>query len=109
MEPKGAPPPNRPRNYPLWLTVFDLRNYFINTGGRPNMTLIGEIVWPGKGYSYFGSEWHRRKKWFVGEDGEARLEMMTRFYKARRESVLEALRTGVPDYSRLESKNKEQE
>jgi hypothetical protein len=98
IEPKALNPPNRPKNYSLWLTVHYFQEYFVRCIKRPKWRLIANILFPGKSYSYVSSEWHKRRKWFEEDMSILPIKDLLRFYEIHKEKILIALNTGVPIY-----------
>jgi hypothetical protein len=100
MEPLAPNPPNRPKNYSLWLTVYYFREYFKRITKKPQMRLIAEILFPSKIYSELNSEWSKRRTWFKGDEFVVPIDDLLKFYNANKETILGALRTGIPIYKK---------
>jgi hypothetical protein len=103
LEPRGPNSNHRRPNEGRWNAIFDLRNYFTQVTGRPQMRLLGQLFYPDQEEDTFVKEWNRRKDWFKDEKGEERLTRLELFYRSNREKIREALRTGVPLYAKWES------
>src|SRR5262245_15330200 len=72
LEPRGVNPNHRPPNEGRWNTIFDLRNYFTKTTGRPQMRLLGQLFYPEQDEDTFITEWNGRQDWFKDENGAER-------------------------------------
>ena len=104
LEPRGPNLNHRPRNEDRWRAIFDVRNYFLTINKRPHMELLGALFYPNQVEDTFLKEWRKRKEWFKGENGAARLEKLELFYRHNRVRIQETLRTGLPFYAKWESK-----
>ncbi len=98
MEPRGPLARTRQRSEATWTAVFDVRQYFIAVTGRPQMRLLGQLVFPNQDEAQFNNEWYRRKDVFKHFDAAARLAQLQMFFRQNHARVLEALRTYVPLY-----------
>ena len=98
LEPQPPSPSHRPRNESKWMAVCDVRNYFTEITGRPNMRLIQEIMGLGRAYGTFNPEWARRKDWFGEIEAAERLKRLKVFFAANHSRILGTLKTGLPFY-----------
>jgi len=110
LEPLPPNPPHRPRDYPLWSAVYDLRNYIIKLTEKPKMSLIEEFLkteglWDSGSLS---KEWDKRKKWFEGI-WRPSIEDLLKWYEVNKERINEAIKTQIPIWERFEQFNQKEQ